>query len=63
MGMFAPTQTPRLRAEAAGAGIADWQSYRGQSLIDQWMTPRFGAAPYDDPAVYAKSSAITLTSR
>ena len=42
----------------AGAGIANWQSYYGQNLIDQWMIPFFGASVYDDPAVYAKSSPI-----
>lgn len=58
MSMFAPTQTQRFRAVVAGAGIANWQSYYGQNLIDQWMPPFFGASVYDDPAVYAKSSAI-----
>jgi dipeptidyl aminopeptidase/acylaminoacyl peptidase len=58
MSMFAPTRTNRFRAVVAGAGISNWQSYYGQNLIDQWMTPYFGASVYDDPAVYAKSSAI-----
>ncbi len=60
MSMFAPTQTKRFRAVVAGAGIANWQSYYGQNLIDQWMPPFFGASVYDDPAVYAKSSAINF---
>jgi dipeptidyl aminopeptidase/acylaminoacyl peptidase len=60
MSMFAPTRTHRFRAVVAGAGIADWQSYYGENLIDQWMTPFFGASVYDDPAVYAKSSAINF---
>ena len=42
----------------AGAGIADWLSYYGENSIDQWMIPYFGASVYDDPAVYARSSAI-----
>jgi dipeptidyl aminopeptidase/acylaminoacyl peptidase len=58
MTMFAVTQTHRFQAAVAGAGIANWQSYYGQNSIDQWMTPFFGATVYDDPAVYAKSSAI-----
>jgi dipeptidyl aminopeptidase/acylaminoacyl peptidase len=58
MAMFAVTQTGRFRAAVAGAGISDWQSYYGENSIDQWMTPYFGASVYDDPAVYAKSSAI-----
>ena len=60
MSMFVPTQTQRFRAVVAGAGIANWQSYYGQNLIDQWMPPFFGATVYDDPAVYAKSSAINF---
>jgi len=58
MSMFAETQTNRFRAIVAGAGISDWQSYYGENSIDQWMIPFFGASVYDDPAVYAKSSAI-----
>ncbi len=60
MSMFAPTQTRRFRAVVAGAGISNWQSYYGQNLIDQWMPPFFGATVYDDPVVYAKSSAINF---
>jgi dipeptidyl aminopeptidase/acylaminoacyl peptidase len=58
MTMFAVTQTTRFRAAVSGAGISDWQSYYGENSIDQWMTPFFGKSVYDDPAVYAKSSAI-----
>jgi dipeptidyl aminopeptidase/acylaminoacyl peptidase len=60
MSMFAPTQTQRFRAVVAGAGISNWQSYYGENLIDQWMIPFFGKSVYDDPAVYAKSSAINF---
>jgi dipeptidyl aminopeptidase/acylaminoacyl peptidase len=59
MSMFAVTQTDRFRAAVSGAGISDWQSYYGENSIDQWMIPYFGASVYDDPAVYAKSSAIS----
>jgi dipeptidyl aminopeptidase/acylaminoacyl peptidase len=58
MTMFAVTQTGRFKAAVAGAGISDWLSYYGENSIDQWMIPYFGASAYDDPAVYAKSSAI-----
>jgi dipeptidyl aminopeptidase/acylaminoacyl peptidase len=58
MTMFAITQTQRFRAAVAGAGISDWQSYYGENSIDQWLLPFFGASVYDDPGVYAKSSAI-----
>jgi dipeptidyl aminopeptidase/acylaminoacyl peptidase len=58
MTMFGVTQTTRFRAAVAGAGISDWESYYGENSIDQWMVPFFGKTVYDDPAVYAKSSAI-----
>jgi dipeptidyl aminopeptidase/acylaminoacyl peptidase len=58
MTMWTVTQTTRFAAAVAGAGIANWQSYYGQNLIDQWMIPFFGASVYDDPAVYEKSSPI-----
>jgi dipeptidyl aminopeptidase/acylaminoacyl peptidase len=58
MTMWTVTQTNRFRAAVAGAGVANWQSYYGNNLIDQWMTPFFGASVYDDPAVYEKSSPI-----
>jgi acylaminoacyl-peptidase len=60
MTMFAVTQTQRFKAAVAGAGISDWLSYYGENSIDQWMIPYFGASVYDDPAVYAKSSAINF---
>jgi dipeptidyl aminopeptidase/acylaminoacyl peptidase len=58
MSMFAETQTHRFAAIVAGAGISNWQSYYGENSIDQWMVPFFGATVYDDPKVYARSSAI-----
>ena len=63
MSMFAPTRTNRFKAVVAGAGLSDWQSYYGQNQIDQWMIPFFGASLYDDPAAYAKSSAINFIKR
>jgi dipeptidyl aminopeptidase/acylaminoacyl peptidase len=58
MSMFAETHTHRFASIVAGAGISDWKSYYGENSIDQWMVPFFGATVYDDPAVYARSSAI-----
>jgi len=58
MTMWTVTRTNRFRGAVAGAGIANWQSYYGENLIDQWMIPFFGSSVYDDPAVYEKSSPI-----
>ena len=60
MTMWAVTQTNRFKAAMAGAGIANYQSYYGENLIDQWMIPFFGKSVYDDPEVYAKSSPINF---
>ena len=60
MTMWAVTQTNRFAAAAAGAGIANWQSYYGQNRIGGWMLPYFGASVYDDPEIYAKSAPITF---
>ncbi|MGB8843434.1 MAG: S9 family peptidase [Aliidongia sp.] len=58
MTMWAVTQTNRFKAGVAVAGISDWQSYYGENGIDQWMIPYFGASVYDDPEIYAHSSAV-----
>jgi dipeptidyl aminopeptidase/acylaminoacyl peptidase len=58
MTMWAVTQTNRFKAGVAAAGISDWKSYYGENGIDEWMIPYFGASVYDDPEIYAKSSAI-----
>ncbi|PYJ75573.1 MAG: S9 family peptidase, partial [Verrucomicrobia bacterium] len=58
MTMWTVTQTNRFRGAVAGAGLANWQSYYGQNLIDQWMIPFFGSSVYDDPGIYEKSSPI-----
>jgi dipeptidyl aminopeptidase/acylaminoacyl peptidase len=58
MTMWAVTQTARFKAAVAAAGISDWSSYYGENGIDAWMIPYFGASAYDDPGVYARSSAI-----
>ena len=60
MTMLGVTQTNRFKAAMAGAGISNWQSYYGENLIDQWMIPFFGKSVYDDPDVYAKSSALNF---
>jgi dipeptidyl aminopeptidase/acylaminoacyl peptidase len=58
MSMWAVTQSTRFKAAVAVAGISDWLSYYGENGIDAWMIPYFGASAYDDPAIYARSSAI-----
>lgn len=59
MSMWAVTQTNRFKAAVAVAGISNWLSYYGENGIDAWMIPYFGKSAYEDPAVYAASSAIS----
>jgi dipeptidyl aminopeptidase/acylaminoacyl peptidase len=63
MTMWAVTQTHRFRAAVSGAGLSNWQSYYGENDIDEWMIPYFGASVYQDPAVYAKSSAMNFINK
>jgi dipeptidyl aminopeptidase/acylaminoacyl peptidase len=58
MTMWTVTQTDRFKAAVAAAGISNWLSYYGENGIDAWMLPYFGASAYEDPAIYAQSSAI-----
>ncbi|MBV8300994.1 MAG: S9 family peptidase [Candidatus Dormibacteraeota bacterium] len=60
MSMFAITQTQRFKAAVAAAGISNWQSYYGENGIDGWLLPYFGATVYDDPEIYARSSAVNF---
>jgi dipeptidyl aminopeptidase/acylaminoacyl peptidase len=62
LAMWAVTQTDRFRAAVAGAGIANWQSYYGETGFP-FVTHYFGATPYLDPQVYARSSPLTFITR
>jgi dipeptidyl aminopeptidase/acylaminoacyl peptidase len=58
--MWAVTQTHRFKVGVAAAGVSNWLSYYGENGIDQWLIPYFGHSAYDDPAIYARSSAINF---
>lgn len=58
--MFGVTQTQRFHAAVAGAGIANYSSFYGETFYTAFTLPLFGATPYDDPALYAKASAVTF---
>jgi len=63
MAMWAMTQTDIFRASVAGPGVSDWESYYGQTDVEKWVIPYFGASAYDDPAIYAKSSPVRFVKR
>ena len=60
MTMWALTQTTRFRAGFAGAATADLMSYYAENDFNAYLLLYFGASPYDDPQVYAKSSPINF---
>jgi len=45
----------------AGAGIANWTSYYGQNLIDQWMIPFFAPVFMTRPMFMRLSAGIRET--
>jgi acylaminoacyl-peptidase len=60
MTMWALTQTTQFHAGFAGAGTADLLSYYAENDFNAYLLLYFGASPYDDPQVYAKSSPINF---
>jgi dipeptidyl aminopeptidase/acylaminoacyl peptidase len=60
--MMGVARTHLFHAAVAGAGCgADWLSYAGDNDINKWYLPFFGGVwPYDDPAIYARSAAMTF---
>jgi dipeptidyl aminopeptidase/acylaminoacyl peptidase len=60
MTMWALTQTTQFHAGFAGAATADLLSYYAENDFNAYLLLYFGASPYDDPQVYAKSSPINF---
>jgi len=57
------TQTTRFKAAAMGAGITNHVSMYGTQDIPSVYEDYFGGAPWEQPAVYARSSPINFVSR
>jgi dipeptidyl aminopeptidase/acylaminoacyl peptidase len=57
--MFLTTHTNRFKAISAGAGISDWMTYYVSTDITPFTRQYLHATPWDDPAIYAKTSPIT----
>ncbi len=49
----------RFKAASAGAGISDWMTYYANTDIHPFTRLYLKATPWDDPAIYAKTSPIT----
>jgi dipeptidyl aminopeptidase/acylaminoacyl peptidase len=56
---FLTTNTDRFKAISAGAGISDWMTYYVSTDITPFTRQYLHATPWDDPAIYAKTSPIT----
>jgi dipeptidyl aminopeptidase/acylaminoacyl peptidase len=56
---FLTTHTDRFKAISVGAGISDWSTYYVGTDITQFTPQYLKATPWDDPAIYAKTSPIS----
>jgi dipeptidyl aminopeptidase/acylaminoacyl peptidase len=56
---FLTTHTDRFKAISVGAGISDWTTYYVNTDITPFTRQYLHANPWDDPAIYAKTSPIT----
>ena len=56
---FLTTHTDRFKAISVGAGISDWMTYYVNTDITPFTRQYLHGNPWDDPAIYAKTSPIT----
>jgi len=56
---FLTTNTDRFKAISVGAGISDWSTYYVSTDITPFTRQYLHATPWDDPAIYAKTSPIS----
>ena len=56
---FLTTHTDRFKAISVGAGISDWSTYYVGTDITQFTPQYLKATPWNDPAIYARTSPIT----
>ena len=60
---FITTSSDRFQAVSVGAGISDWTTYYVGTDITPFTRQYLGAAPWDDPAIYARTSPITYVAK
>jgi dipeptidyl aminopeptidase/acylaminoacyl peptidase len=56
---LATHDSTRFKAISVGAGISDWMTYYVNTDIHPFTRQYLKATPWDDPAIYAKTSPIT----
>ncbi len=53
----------RFKAVSVGAGISDWMTYYANTDITPFTRQYLQSTPWDDPAIYAKTSPITYIAK
>lgn len=56
---FITTYSDRFKAVSVGAGISDWMTYYVNTDIHPFTRQYLHATPWDDPAIYRKTSPMT----
>jgi len=60
---FITTSSDRFKAVSVGAGISDWMTYYANTDITPFTPQYLKATPWDDPAVYRKTSPISYVAK
>jgi dipeptidyl aminopeptidase/acylaminoacyl peptidase len=60
---FLTANTTRFRAISVGAGISNWVTYYVSTDIHPFTRQYLKATPWDDPAIYARTSAMSTIKR
>jgi dipeptidyl aminopeptidase/acylaminoacyl peptidase len=56
---FLTTSSTRFKAVSVGAGISNWMTYYVNTDIHPFTRQYLQATPWEDPAIYAKTSPMT----
>ncbi len=62
-GIAQEAPTPRFATAIAGAGLANWQSFHGASILHSWDTAFHRADPFDLQGPYVSRSPLTYLDR
>jgi dipeptidyl aminopeptidase/acylaminoacyl peptidase len=60
---FITTSSDRFKAVSVGAGISDWMTYYANTDITPFTPQYLKATPWDDPAIYRKTSPIAYIAK
>jgi len=60
---FITTSSDRFKAVSVGAGISDWMTYYANTDITPFTPQYLKGTPWDDPAVYRKTSPISYVAK